>query len=155
MVKQSLPGTRTKMYAHSLTENLPAIIVLHDSADLIGCSIRLDNLVLAFQPLPVPLPVLLFYSLVVLDRFHEFRLDQPRLKTKAKRWMDQPPETRGTLNNSAHLLLLDLAITTRTSFPLQSLDPPLERVTESASVRHEILQLRRISLAGGFIGGVD
>lgn len=68
-----------EIYAHSLTENLPAVIVLHDSADLFGCGIRFDNLVLAFQSLPILLPVLLLYCLVVLNRLHEFGLDQPRL----------------------------------------------------------------------------
>ena len=67
------------MYAHSLTENLPAVIVLHNSADLILRSIRLHDLVLTFQPLLVLLSVLLLYRLVILDRLHEFGLDQPRL----------------------------------------------------------------------------
>ena len=64
------------MYAHSLTENLPAVVILHDSTDLFGRSIRFDDLVLAFQPLLVLLPVLLLYCLVVLNRLHELRLDQ-------------------------------------------------------------------------------
>lgn len=68
-----------EMDAHSLTENLPAVVILHNSADLLGRSIRFDDLVLALQPLLVFLPVLLFYCLVVLNRLHEFSLDQPRL----------------------------------------------------------------------------
>ena len=64
-----------KIYAHSLTENLPAIIVLYDSTDLFGRSIRFDDLVLTFQPLLVLLPVLLLYCLVVLNRLYKFGFD--------------------------------------------------------------------------------
>ena len=64
-----------KRYAYSLTENLPAIVVLHNGANLFRCSIRFDDLVLTFYPLLVLLPVLLFYCLVVLDRLQKFGLD--------------------------------------------------------------------------------
>lgn len=67
------------MYAYSLAENLAALIVLHNSTDLFGRSIRFDDLVLTFQPLLVLLSMLLFYCLVALDRFHEFGLEQPGL----------------------------------------------------------------------------
>ena len=72
----------TKGYTHSLTENLPAIIVLHNGANLFRCSVRFDDLVLAFYPLLVSLPVLLFYCLVALNRLQEFGLDQPSLNVK-------------------------------------------------------------------------
>ena len=71
-----------KRYAHSLTENLPAVIVLHNGTDLFGCSIRFNDLVLTFYPLLVLLPVLLFYCLIVLNRLHKFGLDQSSLKAK-------------------------------------------------------------------------
>jgi len=67
----------------------------------------------------------------------------------------QPLGTGGAIGNPTHLLRLDLTVTTSTSLPLQSLDPPLERVTERASLFHEFLQFRCGSLASGFIGGVD
>ena len=39
--------------------------------------------------------------------------------------------------------------------PFQSLDPPLESVTERASVRNELFQLGRVPLGDTVVGGID
>lgn len=59
------------------------------------------------------------------------------------------------MNECAHLLLSDLAITARHFLPFQSLDPPFERIAERTSVRDEVFQLCRVSLSDDFISNVD
>lgn len=70
------------------------------------------------------------------------------------RWVN-PYEPRGTANEPAHLLLFYLPIATGASLPLQSLDPPLERVTKRARIRDEVFQFCRDSLGSGLIGDIN